>query len=129
MNGLHRVNEVYTIYYDETNNIRRLHVTADGLNVKEPKCFVLGGIAHEGPARDLDFESLRSTLRLQKTTAEIKLKHIGKGDFLDMLSSTKVEVFLNWIIEQGLFYPLSGVGCDVLVGGRYCRFNRRRSWA
>jgi len=103
MHELHKVNEVYTIYYDETNNIRRLHITPDGLNVKEPKYFVLGGIAHEGPVRDLDFESLRSALRLQASTNELKLKHIGKGDFLDMLASTKVEIFLNWIIEQGLF--------------------------
>src|ERR1035437_3331622 len=66
--GLNKAGKTYTIYYDETNNIRRLHVTADGLNVREPMCFVLGGIAHEGPARDLDFESLRAALRLQKST-------------------------------------------------------------
>ena len=46
--GLNKLDEVYTIYYDETNNIRRLHVRADGLNVREPKCFVVGGIAR-GP--------------------------------------------------------------------------------
>lgn len=40
------VNGVYTIYCDETNNIRRLHVRSDGLNVREPQCFVLGGVAH-----------------------------------------------------------------------------------
>ena len=27
-NGLTRADDVYTFYYDETNNIRRLHVTA-----------------------------------------------------------------------------------------------------
>lgn len=41
--GLTGADDVYTIYYDETNNIRRLHVRPDGLNVKEPACFVLAG--------------------------------------------------------------------------------------
>src|SRR3546814_19213560 len=41
--GLTVADDVYTIYYDETNNIRRLHVRPDGLNVKEPACFVLAG--------------------------------------------------------------------------------------
>ena len=41
LHGLHRADTPYTLYYDETNNIRRLHVTADGLNVGEPGCFCL----------------------------------------------------------------------------------------
>lgn len=45
MYGLSGADEAYTIYYDETNNIRRLHVRPDGLNVGDPKCFVIAGIA------------------------------------------------------------------------------------
>jgi hypothetical protein len=101
--GLNKAGKTYTIYYDETNNIRRLHVTADGLNVREPMCFVLGGIAHEGPARDLDFESLRAALRLQKSTKEMKLEHLGKGDLLQLLGSAKIEIFLRWIMEKGVW--------------------------
>jgi Protein of unknown function (DUF3800) len=103
MYRLDRANDVYTIYYDETNNIRRLHVTPDGLNVREPKCFVLGGIAHKGPVRDLGFESLRSALRLQKSAKEMKFQHLGKGEFPELLGSVKIETFLRWILEAGLF--------------------------
>jgi hypothetical protein len=103
MNGLEGADKAYRLYYDETNNIRRLHVTPDGLNVKDPKCFVLGGIGHHGSARDLDFASLRSSLRLQKSTNEMKLEHLGRGDFLQLLQSAKVETFLRWIIEANLF--------------------------
>jgi hypothetical protein len=39
LHELTRANECYTIYYDETNNIRRLHVRADGLNVGEPNAL------------------------------------------------------------------------------------------
>jgi hypothetical protein len=33
----------HTFYYDESNNLRRLHVTEDGLNVRDPMVYVLGG--------------------------------------------------------------------------------------
>lgn len=51
-----------TCYYDETSNVCRLHVRADGLNVGEPKCFVIAGIAHHGPARDLHLQALCQVL-------------------------------------------------------------------
>jgi hypothetical protein len=103
LHGLNKLDEAYTIYYDETNNIRRLHVRADGLNVREPKCFVVGGIAHHGPARELDIVSLRMALRIQKTANEIKLKHIAAGAFADLLTAAKLGVFLRWVIDTGLF--------------------------
>lgn len=103
MNGLTGMDEAYTIYYDETNNIRRLHVTPDGLNVREPKCFVLGGIAHKGAPRDIGFSTLRSALRLQPSAKEMKLEHLGKGDFVQLLGSTKIGIFLNWLKENRLF--------------------------
>ncbi len=40
LHGLTKADEPYTLYYDETNNIGRLHVTPNGFNVKEPMCFV-----------------------------------------------------------------------------------------
>ncbi|WP_312808430.1 DUF3800 domain-containing protein [Agrobacterium cavarae] len=97
------MDEAYTIYYDETNNIRRLHVTPDGLNVREPKCFVLGGIAHKGAPRDLGFEPLRSALRLQPSAKEMKLEHLGKGGFLQILGSAKIGIFLTWLKDNRLF--------------------------
>lgn len=102
--ALHELTEadaVYTIYYDETNNIRRLHTRADGLNVSEPKCFVIAGIAYRGPPRELDIDDLRQRCRIQKTTKDIKLEHIAKGDFLQVLASQKLEAFLRWVIKKG----------------------------
>lgn len=105
--GLSRANLVYTIYYDETNNIRRLHVRSDGLNIAEPKCFVIGGIAHRGDPRDLKLEELRQSLRLQKTVPEIKLEYIAKGDFVSLLSSRKLEIFLRWLLDHELLLHYS----------------------
>jgi hypothetical protein len=103
MNNLPNVDGAYTMHYDETNNIRRLHLTPDGLNVRAPQCFVLGGVAHRGAPPPLDFEDLRSVLRLQKSTQELKLEHLGKGDFLKLLNSQKVEALLDWLFSQDLF--------------------------
>ena len=103
LHGLDRADEVYTIYYDETNNIRRLRVTPKGLNVQEPGCYVLGGIAHKGSPRDLGVGTLKSHLKIQKSVYEIKLKHIGKGNFIDLLGSTKIAMFLEWVLSEGLF--------------------------
>ncbi|MCP1975668.1 DUF3800 domain-containing protein [Bradyrhizobium elkanii] len=105
--GLGRADEPYTIYYDETNNIRRLHVRADGLNEAEPKCFVIGGVAHRGAPRSLNLEELRGLLRIQKTAREIKLEHIAKGDFLSLLKSRTLETFLQWLLDQGLYVHYS----------------------
>jgi hypothetical protein len=101
MGDLTGADAAYTLYYDETNNIRRLHVTPDGFNVADPKCFVLGGIAHHGPPRDLDFTTLRKALNLQPSTEDMKLSHVAKGDFLGVLASPRLGVFLEWLEAGG----------------------------
>lgn len=92
---------LFTFYYDETNNIRRLLLTPDGLNIRRPNSFVLGGILHSGAPRPIDLGPLRDALRLQPTVTELKLKHLGRGGFLDLLSSPKVETFLRWVSDEG----------------------------
>ncbi len=102
MHGLSKIDAIYTFYHDETNNIRKLHIGTDGLNVAALKVFVLGGIVHEGPPRPLDIQSLRSAMRIQPNAPEIKLEHVAKGDFLVALRSTKLTTFLDWIMTNSL---------------------------
>lgn len=102
-NNLTNADEPYTLYYDETNNLRRLHVTPGGLNVPEPGCFALGGIAHRGPPRALDIAGLRQAVQLQPSSPELKLEHLGKGSFLDLLKSRKLNTFLHWLSSADLF--------------------------
>ena len=103
MHGLERADVVYTLYYDETNNHRKLHFTANGLNVKDPGCFVLAGVAIPGGVAVPDIEEVRRVLYLQPTTAEIKLTHVAKGDFIQVLRSQRLGDFLDWIEAKGLF--------------------------
>jgi hypothetical protein len=107
LHGLTKVDERYTLFYDETNNIRRLHIGPNGLNVSEPRCFVVGGVGHLGERRDLGLEELRRRLRIQKTALEIKLEHVAKGNFLELLRDKRLEVFLRWLLEEGLFIHYS----------------------
>ena len=102
MSGLTGADAVYTFYHDETNNIHKLHINERGLNVPELKIFVLGGVVHEGAPRPLDIASLRQAMRIQPSANEIKLKHVGKGGFLDILNSRKLTTFFQWIADNDL---------------------------
>lgn len=102
-NDLLRTDDVYTFYYDETNNIRRLYLTESGFNVLQTENFVLAGIAHKGLGCEPDFDELFESLKLQKTALELKLKHIAKGSFLDMLKSDKLCAILTWLNQHGFY--------------------------
>ena len=92
----------YVFYHDETNNIRKLHLAERDFNVAQPGCFALGGIVHEGHPYQLDITSLRHKMRIQASTKELKLKHIGKGGFLDLIKSDKLAAFLQWVTQNDL---------------------------
>lgn len=109
LHGLAKADAAYTLYYDETNNARRLHTTPDGFNVKEPACFVLGGVGHAGPPRPLDLAALYKAVRLQPNAKELKLGHLGTGDFLRLLGSKKVAAYLAWLKDQDLLIHYSVV--------------------
>lgn len=102
-NGLQNTDEVYTFYYDETNNIRKLYLKDTGLNVEKLDNFVLAGILHKGLSVNCEFSALFRKLNLQKSTNELKLKHIAKGDFLNMLNSEKLHIIFSWLIENDFY--------------------------
>ena len=72
--------KTYTFYYDETNNIKKLHLKKGDFNYAFSSNFVLGGLAYKGAAPDIS--DIFSGLQLQASVNEVKLKHIAKGDFL-----------------------------------------------
>lgn len=102
MHGLSKADEVYTFYYDETSNVRRLYIREGGLNVPDMGCFALGGVVHSGGKRELDIAGLRSALRLQKGLKEIKFKNLSKGAFPEAIRSKKISTFLEWTLNQDL---------------------------
>lgn len=102
LHGLEKVDDAYTFYYDETNNTKKLRVTSQGFNVVDLKVFILGGVVHEGAPRPIDIEQLRRAMKIQASAPEIKLTHVAKGSFLDILQSQKLTIFLKWMTDSGL---------------------------
>ncbi len=91
----------FTFYYDETNNIRKFCVRETGFNSSFNSNFILGGLVYEGSQPDIN--PLFDRLKLQKNIAEVKLKHIAKGEFLDCLKSEKLNIFLKSLLENDLY--------------------------
>jgi hypothetical protein len=92
----------FSLYYDETNNIRKLLLTETGFNVKKHDNFVLGGIFLRPGQSIGDIEELRSVLRIQKSAEEIKFDHVAKGNFEQILDSRKLGLALSWLVERDI---------------------------
>lgn len=91
----------YILFYDETNNVRKLRLRENGLNIKKCDSFVLGGIALSPEHDELPcISGLRSTLKIPSNAPEIKLELIAKGDFEKILASPKITKFFTWLIEH-----------------------------
>jgi hypothetical protein len=100
MLGLPNVDERYAFFYDETNNVRKLHLIDGVLNIERPECFVLGGVVRRHSDQAISLDRLRQTLRLQANVNEIKLKHLGSGGFLDLLKAERMATFLDWLTAE-----------------------------
>lgn len=92
----------FTLYYDETNNIRKLLLTERGLNVTKHDNFVLGGIAIQAGQSIGDMEELRRQLWIQKSASEIKFDLVAKGNFERVLESRKLGQVLSWLADRGI---------------------------
>jgi len=86
-----------TLYYDETNNIRKLRLRENGLNAEKQDNFVLGGLVILPGQSIGDIHELRKVLYIQPTAKEIKFDLIAKGDFMETLGSDKLAKVLTWL--------------------------------
>lgn len=97
----------FAMFYDETNNIRRLTLSEVGLNAPENRSFVLAGIALQPGQRIENIDTLRATLQIQASAAEIKFRHVAQGDYEAVLSSHRLNLFLKWLLDQGILIHYS----------------------
>lgn len=102
--GLSNMDDVYTFFYDETNNSRLFRITETDFNTPKDEDFILGGLVYEGKHKVFDVEKLLKSLRLQPTMKEIKRKHIAPGSsFLECVNSPKLQTLLEWIMENKIY--------------------------
>lgn len=97
------------IYYDESNNPRRLLLAEHRFNTPDPRCFVLAGIAHDDRASLPTGADIRKAFCLQPSAKELKFKNVTKGDFEAALSSKHMGTFLDLMLERGLLIHMSAL--------------------
>uniref|UniRef100_UPI000D432B93 DUF3800 domain-containing protein n=1 Tax=unclassified Variovorax TaxID=663243 RepID=UPI000D432B93 len=90
----------YSMFYDETNNIRRLALTETGLNQDALDCFVLGGVALEPGVALKGVAQLKRELGIQANAPEMKFKHVAWGTYEKVLTSSRLGVFLEWLLAS-----------------------------
>lgn len=103
---LYGLDEEYTFFYDETNNIRKFWIRDDGFN-EQPKNFVLGGIVHKKSEPLNGLNELVKSLHIQKSAKEIKFNQLATGSYLGVLNSKKIRTLLEWLIANGVFIHYS----------------------
>lgn len=87
------------LYYDETNNIRRLTLSEVGLNNVPERMFALAGIALKPGKEIVGWDMLRREMGVQVSATEIKYKHVAPPDYEAALASEKLTSFLEWLTE------------------------------
>jgi len=99
----------YTLFYDESNNVRVLSLYDDQYNIDKDKNqiasvnFILAGIAHRNNCVESDAENLVKNLKLQPTAKELKFNQVAKGSFEKVLCSQKIQMILEWLLESDFY--------------------------
>ncbi len=103
----------YTLYYDETNNVGSIHIDMNGQLNTPVHPFVLGGGGYVGTGKTIDIEALRDDLApffygsSKMPADELKYASVCGGSFMKDLSSEKVSVFLEFLNKNDLFLHCS----------------------
>ena len=109
LSELENVDDEYELFYDETNNIRKLSLRGGATNETTYSNFVLGGVMHRKHAGLPDFESLKEDIGIPQNSIEVKFKHIASGDFETCLGSEKLRRFLSWLESSELYIHYSNI--------------------
>lgn len=107
MPPLRNCDEPFAMFYDETNNIRRLTLSEVGLNAPENRSFVLAGIVLQPDQHIENIDALRTALRIQANANEVKFKHVAQGDYEAVLASRGLNTFLAWILDRDILIHYS----------------------
>lgn len=91
-----------TLYFDETNNIKKGIISKkDNVDDLENTYFVLGGI---GTNAKLDFDGLLNFIggKQKPTDAKFKYFSCGKSSFLDAIKQTRLSKLFQYLFEHGI---------------------------
>ncbi|KRO00470.1 DUF3800 domain-containing protein [Companilactobacillus kimchiensis] len=98
--------EPFILFFDETNNPRTFRLTEKGFNSDTRDFFILGGIGfkNEKALKNVSTDKLFEEFKLQQNSTEIKFKHIRRGaeNFIDLMKSDRVRIFIEWLLDNKL---------------------------
>ncbi|MDM0055230.1 DUF3800 domain-containing protein [Variovorax fucosicus] len=97
----------YSLFYDETNNIRKLALTETGLNQDALDCFVLGGVALNPGVELNGVSQLKRELHIPANAPEMKFRHLAWGTYEKVLSSARLGLFLEWMLASPVYIHFS----------------------
>ncbi len=107
--GIELPDSRYSIFYDETGNVRKFRVSDNGVNAPSgiDNDFILGGVLYKGNDIPCNPDELFEKLRF--SAGEMKIKTLaGQGtDFWGTISKDKISTFLLWLETSGLYIHYS----------------------
>lgn len=95
------------LFFDESNNFRKLIIKQNSFNKDNWFNFVLGGIGvhKDSPCNEeLTLTKIKQKLHLDKDIKEIKTKHISKKGFIPAIKEKRTTKILKLFIQNNFFF-------------------------
>ena len=96
------IDNKYYFYYDESGNIRKLHIDKNNFNVEICDYFVLGGLVFSEKPEEQVIIREKFQKYMPLPNEELKCNYIctKSKNFLDVLKQEKLNKFLDFCLEQ-----------------------------
>lgn len=87
------------LYFDESNNGRKLRIKNGKLNEENWDIFILGGIGLDESRLISEWDTLRKILNINANAEEVHFAQIARGKLPDVLKSQHLKNFFKWLIK------------------------------
>lgn len=107
LHGYKESDKRYNFFYDETNNYRKVKITANGFNNNRIliENYVIGGICFENNVTGKSILKLKNKLKINQKY-ELKSAQLfrGKKKFEDCIVNRNLSIILDWILDNAYIH-------------------------
>ena len=89
--------DLYDVYYDESNNYRKVYLSDGKLNIASDDNFVLGGIVLKHHSEQFSLDDVKNELEIKNPIDELKAKYVFNGKFIQILNSYRLNKFFHFL--------------------------------
>ena len=97
---MNKLNPDYDVFYDETNNYRKVFINGQKLNIASDSNFVLAGITTKEENNSPIWNDFYKKIGIFNYIPELKSKYVFSGDILTCLSSKRLNNFLHLLKDN-----------------------------